>query len=265
MYAVEGRTWVALGDPVGPPERLSDLIRLFLERCDDFGGVPVFYQISKTTLHRYADFGLTFVKLGEEALVDLRTLTFEGGEARKFRQALRRLEKEGATFRVIDAGRAGVIDQLREVSDDWLREKAGGEKGFSLGYFRPDYLMRFPVAVIERGGRIEAFANIWPGPQTIEMSADLMPLPPRPPRGTSWKSSSSPDAVGPAAGLPVPVARHGAAVRLRSVAGRAALEPAGIVSLRARRGRSTTSRACGRTRRSSTRCGSPATWPTPAG
>ena len=47
MYGVQGRTWVALGDPVGPPDRLAELIRLFLERCDDFGGVPVFYEISK--------------------------------------------------------------------------------------------------------------------------------------------------------------------------------------------------------------------------
>ncbi len=79
MYGVQGRTWVALGDPVGPDDRLSDLIRRFLERCDDFGGVPIFYEVGKTHLHRYADFGLTFVKLGEEAKVDLTTFT-AGGE-----------------------------------------------------------------------------------------------------------------------------------------------------------------------------------------
>src|SRR5262249_45027978 len=36
MYGVQGRTWVALGDPVGPPDRAAGLIRLFLEKCDDF-------------------------------------------------------------------------------------------------------------------------------------------------------------------------------------------------------------------------------------
>ena len=45
MYGVQGRTWVALGDPVGPDEAVSGLIRQFLERCDDFGGVPVFYEV----------------------------------------------------------------------------------------------------------------------------------------------------------------------------------------------------------------------------
>jgi phosphatidylglycerol lysyltransferase len=175
MYGVQGRTWVALGDPVGPPDRIAGLVRLFLERCDDFGGVPVFYEVGKEGLHRYADFGLTFVKLGEEARVDLQSFSLEGGQASKHRQALRRIEKEAGTFRMLLAAEVpAVMDQLRAVSDDWLHEKAGGEKGFSLGFFDPGYVQRFPVAVVERHGRIEAFANVWLGPEKVELSVDLM-------------------------------------------------------------------------------------------
>ena len=147
MYGVQGRTWVALGDPVGSPDRASTLIRLFLERCDDFGGIPVFYEVSKDHLHRYADFGLTFVKLGEEAIVDLASFTLEGGRASKHRQALRYLDKAGATFRIVDREQvSGIMTQLRAVSDAWLKEKSTAEKGFSLGFFETDYLARFPVA-----------------------------------------------------------------------------------------------------------------------
>lgn len=175
MYGVQGRTWVALGDPVGPEDQLNDLIRRFLERCDDFGGVPVFYEVGQAHLHRYADFGLTFVKLGEEAKVDLTTFTLEGGHASKYRQAIRRLEKDGGSFRIVDpAGVRAIMNQLRAVSDDWLAAKESAEKGFSLGFFDEAYLSRFPVAVIELGGRIQAFANIWAGPQHVELSIDLM-------------------------------------------------------------------------------------------
>jgi phosphatidylglycerol lysyltransferase len=175
MYAVQGRTWAALGDPVGPEERLTDLVRMFLERCADFGGVPVFYEVTATHLHRYADFGLTFVKLGEEAKVDLTAFTLDGGQAAKHRQALRRLEKDGGVFRIVDpAGVPAMMSALRAVSDDWLAVKAGGEKGFSLGFFDEEYLSRFPIAVIERNGQIQAFANLWPGPRRVELSADLM-------------------------------------------------------------------------------------------
>lgn len=175
MYGVQGRSWVALGDPVGPPTDIASLIRLFLERCDDFGGVPVFYEISGTHLHHYADVGLTFVKLGEEARVDLTTFTVEGSHARKYRQALHRLEKEHATFRIVPACEVvGILDQLRAVSDDWLQRRAGGEKGFSLGFFDPGYVARFPVAIVEQDHRITAFANLWPGPRGVELSLDLM-------------------------------------------------------------------------------------------
>jgi phosphatidylglycerol lysyltransferase len=175
MYGVQGRTWVALGDPVSPLERISDLIRIFLEKCDDFDGVPVFYEVRKEQLHKYADFGLTFVKLGEEARVDLTTLTLEGGRSRRFRQILRHLEKTGSTFRIVCREDVpAIMDQLRTVSDDWLKGKPGGEKGFSLGFFKPDYLSRFPVAVIEQHGDVMAFANVWPGPQRVEISVDLM-------------------------------------------------------------------------------------------
>jgi phosphatidylglycerol lysyltransferase len=175
MYGVRGRTWVALGDPVGPSDRIEPLIRLFLQRCDDFGGVPVFYEILSEHLHSYIDVGFTFVKLGEEARVDLTAFSLEGGRASRFRQAVKRLEKDQATFRIVSRDEVpGMIDQLRSVSDEWLGRRAGAEKGFSLGSFKPDYLSRFPVAVIEAGGHVVAFANIWPGPGNVEISLDLM-------------------------------------------------------------------------------------------
>jgi len=172
---VQGRTWVALGDPVCASQETADLVRMFLEKCDDFDGVPVFYQVSKTQLHAYADFGLTFVKLGEEAKVNLASFTLEGGRAKKQRFTLNRLEKAGATFRVVCCEEVpGLMDRLRAVSDDWLHAKAGAEKGFSLGFFDPEYLARFPIALVERDGDILAFANLWPGPQHVELSVDLM-------------------------------------------------------------------------------------------
>ena len=175
MYAVKRRTWIAMGDPIGPPARIGELIRLFIERCDDFGGTPVFYEVGKEHLHRYADFGLAFVKLGEEARVDLTQFSLDGPQGARFRQVIRRLAKDGGTFRVIpsDDVRA-AMSRLREVSDDWLEQKTGAEKGFSVGFFDPAYLERFPVAVVERDHRIVAFASIWPGPGEYELSIDLM-------------------------------------------------------------------------------------------
>jgi len=175
MYAVQGRTWVAMGDPVGPPDRVPELIRLFLERCDDFGGTPVFYEIDPEHLHHYADFGLAFVKLGEEARIDLARFTLDGSDGAKHRQLMRRLEKDGGTFRIVPPREVpAVLDQLEAVSNDWLDAKSGAEKGFSLGSFDRDYIARFPIAVVEHGSRIVAFGNLWAGAGCQELSIDLM-------------------------------------------------------------------------------------------
>ena len=175
MYGVQARTWVALGDPVGPPERIADLIHRFLEECDDFGGVPVFYEVRETHLPIYARYGLTNLKLGEEARVNLATFELHGGRWSKQRQHVRRLEREDISFRVIPHGEtAAVMDRLRLISEEWLALKAGGEKGFSLGSFRPDYLSRFDLGVMERSGEIIAFANLWTGAQRFELATDLI-------------------------------------------------------------------------------------------
>lgn len=175
MYGVQGRTWVAMGDPVCPPERTATLVKLFLERCDDFGGTPVFYEVRKDRLHHYADFGLTFVKLGEEALVDLQAFKLEGSRGARFRQNIKRLEKEGGTFRVVPAPEVpALLPELRRVSDDWLQSRSAAEKGFSLGFFDEAYVQRFPVAVVEGGGRVWAFANLWQAGGREELSIDLM-------------------------------------------------------------------------------------------
>ena len=49
------------------------------------------------------------------------------------------------------------------MSDEWLADRATAEKGFSLGFFDERYVARFPIALIERDGHVEAFANVWPG------------------------------------------------------------------------------------------------------
>jgi phosphatidylglycerol lysyltransferase len=177
MYGVQGRTWVALGDPIGPRASAEPLVKRFLEHADDYQGIPVFYQASRDWLHRYADFGLTFAKLGEEARVRLPEFSLQGGgTAKTLRMTMRRVLKDGGSFRVLEreAVTPALLTELHAVSDEWLRERTAGEKGFSLGFFDEQYLARFPVALVERNGGVEAFANVWPDPGKRELSVDLM-------------------------------------------------------------------------------------------
>jgi uncharacterized membrane protein YbhN (UPF0104 family) len=114
MYSVKGRTCAAFGDPVGPPDRIPELIRAFLARCDALGATPVFYEVGDACLHHYADFGLSFIKLGEEGRVDLTAFSLEGPHSARFRQSIRRLDKDGGAFEVVPAaGVPAVMGELR--------------------------------------------------------------------------------------------------------------------------------------------------------
>jgi phosphatidylglycerol lysyltransferase len=176
MYAVEGRSWVALGDPVGDAREFAELLWHFREMSDRHQGWTVFYQASAELLPEYLDLGLTALKLGEEARVPLGDFTLEGGDKKNMRQSFRKLaEKEGCRFEwVAREAVAGLLPEFQEISEEWLAHKNTREKSFSLGNFSAEYLQEFPAGIVRRGERIEAFANILLGGDGQEISIDLM-------------------------------------------------------------------------------------------
>jgi phosphatidylglycerol lysyltransferase len=173
MYGVEGRSWIAMGDPVGAEEEKAELIWRFRELCDLHAGWTVFYQVRRQSLHLYLDLGLTLLKIGEEARVRLSDFSLEGGSRKWMRKMMRKVEAEACGLEIVDDARP-IATELRAVSDTWLAEKKTREKGFSLGYFDEAYVSRFPIAVVRREGRIVAFANIWSSANHEELSVDLM-------------------------------------------------------------------------------------------
>lgn len=175
MYGIRGRTWVAMGDPVGPAEVRAELAWKFRELCDRYNGVPVFYQVDAENLALYVDLGLSMLKLGDEARIDLTKFSLDQPGFRDLRYGHRRSGKEGATFDVLSPlAVPTILPELRAISDHWLDAHKTREKGFSVGHFDEEYLSRCPCAVVRKDGRIVAFTNLWLGAGLQELSVDLM-------------------------------------------------------------------------------------------
>jgi len=183
MYGVSGGDYFAMGDPVGPPEQWRELAWQFLELADRNGGQTVFYEVGAHNLSTYVDLGLTALNIGAEARVSLDTFSLSGRDKKDLRNAVNRLKKSGYWFEMVEPeGVPSLIAGLKEVSDAWLEAKQAKEKGFALGSFEPDYLLRFPIAVVQSPAGIVAFANVWRGGGMHEISIDLMRhLPDAPP------------------------------------------------------------------------------------
>lgn len=175
MYAVRGRTWIALGDPQGSERARADLAWKFRAIADEHGGRPVFYEVSAALLPLYIELGMTLFKLGEEARVPLRAFSMEGPGRKWMRRTLKDGARVGLEFDLLSREDvAPLLPRLREVSDAWLASKSTREKGFSLGRFDEHYLAQFPVAVVREQGTVVAFANVWQSGNKAELSLDLM-------------------------------------------------------------------------------------------
>jgi phosphatidylglycerol lysyltransferase len=184
MYGIEGRSWVALGDPVGPKEEWAELIWRFREMGDRHDGWSVFYEVGRYHLHLYLDLGLTLLKLGEEAMVPLQGFSLDGPGHKGLRHSHRKVERQGCFFETIPCDRVpSLLPELKRVSDAWLAEKNVREKRFSVGFFDADYLSRFHLGVVRKEEKILAFANILTGAEREELSIDLMRYLPEAPNG----------------------------------------------------------------------------------
>ncbi len=175
MYRISGKSWVVMGDPVGPREEWPDLVWAFRELADRYGGFPVFYQVGADSLPLYLDLGLSFIKLGEEARIFLPDFSLQGPGKRELRYVHNRAQRDGASLEIVPAAETGAImAELKVISDTWMKMKKAREKKFSLGCFEEEYLKNFPIAVVRREGKIVAFASLWVSNDKEEMTIDLM-------------------------------------------------------------------------------------------
>lgn len=185
MYARRGRSLVALYDPIGPAQRRAEMIWQFRDLCDIHHARPVFYQVRAENLPFYMDIGLTAIKLGEEARVDLLRfdLDAKGKEMKDLRYTWNRGGRDGLSLEIHEAGQA-PLEELKVISDAWLEGKNVREKGFSLGRFSADYLQHFRIALVRFQGQPVAFANLLETHSRELASLDLMRAHPQAPKLT---------------------------------------------------------------------------------
>ncbi len=175
MYGISGRSWIVMGDPIGPRGEWKELLWRFRELCDRYDVWPVFYEVGIQDIPLYLDFGLAMVKIGEEGRVDLGQFSLEGSANKGLRHTLNKFDKEGFVFEMVPVGDvAPLLPELKNISDQWMQEKNTREKSFSLGSFNELYLLHFPVAVVRFDGKPIAFSNLWQGAEKEDLSPDLM-------------------------------------------------------------------------------------------
>jgi phosphatidylglycerol lysyltransferase len=175
-FSVGNNFAVVLGDPAGPAEDFPALIQKFSEYCrlNDWG--LAFHQATPEVLDIYRQQGFRRFKVGDDAIVDLTAFSLQGKARKDVRTKFNQLEKTGIhVVRYDPPIHSDVLQQLREVSNEWLRIPGRRERGFTLGLFDPDYVRSTTViAAVDEANRILAFVNLVPSYKKGETTIDLM-------------------------------------------------------------------------------------------
>ena len=263
MFGVRGRSWIAMGPPVGRRDERTELFWRFRELADAHAARPGFYALGPDDLPDLVDLGFSIQKIGESAAVPLASFSLEG---RRARQPAPQLAQDRRGRRAASRCWAPIGSARRWTSCARLRRLARAPRRATrrpsawATSIRPTSA-EFPVAVARVDGRIVAFATLWTTAQQERVLDRPDALRRRRAEGRDGLPVRRADRLGRRPGLPGVRVRHGAAGGARGPAAGADHVAGRPAAVRARRGHLQFPGRAPLTRTSTTRSGRRATSP----
>ncbi len=165
-FRAAGRSWIALGDPVGPPSSRREIAWRFADAAARAGKRPVFHAATAAFRPLGRELGLILQAIGAEAAIALAS-----GDRGKERPA----GETGFEFWLPphDPARHAA---LARMNDEWRKAHPEGERHFIEGPFARAWLDHCPVGVIREGGggAVRGFASLIADPARLNFRIDLM-------------------------------------------------------------------------------------------
>jgi lysylphosphatidylglycerol synthetase-like protein (DUF2156 family) len=131
-YAVFGGVCLVSPDPIGPFTERAHVWDAFRRYVDRNGWGLGVMAAGEQWLPTYQASGMRFLYIGDEAVVDPRQFSLEGGKMKGLRQAVNRVARYGYTVRFLDPARLGPEDAARLVELMNKSRRGEQERGFSM-------------------------------------------------------------------------------------------------------------------------------------
>ena len=174
MFGIVRRSWVVLGDPIGPFVRWRDLLWQLITDATSQGGWPVFFGVGEAAAKICSKVGFAVRRIGDQAILPLDQFAIEKLSP-ELREAHQQIASLGCRFEVVASEAVpALIHELLPISEDWLRGKRTRQRAFPSIALRVDYLGRFPVGVVRSGGRILAFGSLVGSAGKAELSIEFV-------------------------------------------------------------------------------------------
>jgi lysylphosphatidylglycerol synthetase-like protein (DUF2156 family) len=131
-YAVFGGVCLVSPDPIGPFTERAHVWDAFRRYVDRNGWGLGVMAAGEAWLPTYQASGMRFLYIGDEAVVDPRHFSLEGGKMKGLRQAVNRVARYGYTVRFLDPAHLSPDDAARLVELMNKSRRGEHERGFSM-------------------------------------------------------------------------------------------------------------------------------------
>jgi phosphatidylglycerol lysyltransferase len=179
-YGVERKTWVAIGDPVGPDQDRREVAWSFCEEADLHGAWPVFHEVGAEDLSTYQDLGLTLLQVGEEAILPLQGFTLDAPGREDLRRTHHALAARGAALRIVPgeqpAAAPAAVSEEAEEAEEQPRIRPPAEAG-------EPYAGTLSRAEVSVDGRVVASGTLRASAGRNELAVDGVQVMPGAPEG----------------------------------------------------------------------------------
>ena len=175
-YKIAGGFALVLEEPVCAVENKIPMLKEFDKLCNKMGLKTAFYRVDEDSLYYFEELRKKKLLIGQEAIMDLREFNLEGRQNKSLRNGLNSLSKKGYVVQVHTAPHdKELINQLQQVSDEWLKNYHKKEIVFSQGMFNaPAISKQNIIALHDIEERVVAFLNVIPDYAPEEVTYDLI-------------------------------------------------------------------------------------------
>jgi lysylphosphatidylglycerol synthetase-like protein (DUF2156 family) len=176
-YAVFGGVCLVSPDPIGPFSERAHVWDAFRRYVDRHGWGLGVMGAGEEWLPTYQASGMRFLYIGDEAVVDPRTFSLEGGKMKGLRQAVNRVARYGYTVRFLDPAHLDPHDAAHMAELMAKSRRGEQERGFSMmlgRLFDPRDADLLLTLVEGPGGDPVAMCQFVPSPAIGGYSLDLM-------------------------------------------------------------------------------------------
>lgn len=175
-YRLANEFAIVLDEPVCEQGDKEELVQEFDEYCYANGLKAIYYRVDENSLVHFSSLRKQKITIGQEAVLELDAFTLEGKERKSLRNGLNAIQKKGFTTAVLKAPQTReIIDQLKVISNEWLKAFEKKEMVFSQGMFDESGLMSQDIIVLkDETNHIVAFLNIVPDYAKDECTYDMI-------------------------------------------------------------------------------------------